>query len=96
MCRKKVLIPYLIAMLVQVILIAYKEPFLLSLIFNLQLFLTEASFIENEYPKFHEKCKKLIGKSFPGIAANAKKLGLRDINGEVQIAIKDMHVGHAN
>ena len=52
--------------------------------------LTEASFIENEYPKFNEKCKKLIGKSFPEIAANnAKKLGLRYINGEVQKAIKD-------
>ena len=52
--------------------------------------LIEASFIENEYPKFNEKCKKLIGKSFPEIAANnAKKLGLRDINGEVQKANKD-------
>ena len=37
--------------------------------------LTEASFIENEYPKFNEKCKKLIGKSFPENAANnAKKV----------------------
>ena len=52
--------------------------------------LTEASSIENEYPKFNEKCKKLIGKSFPEVAAsNAKKLGLRDINGEVQKAIRD-------
>ena len=33
---------------------------------------TEASFIENEYSKFNEKCKKLIGKSFPEIAAKRR------------------------
>ena len=31
--------------------------------------LTEVSSIKNEYPKFNEKCKKLIGKSFPEMAA---------------------------
>ena len=64
-------------MLVWVILIAYKNISSYTL-FSTYNILTKTSFIENEYPKFNEKGKRLIGKSFPEIAAsNTKKLGLR-------------------